>query len=374
MKTHKFSHRIMMTVDTVGGVWTYALELSRGLAAEGAEVLLATLGPRMSDGQRSEVGAIPGVSVVESEYALEWMPDPWADVRRSGDWLLQVADLFEPDIVHLNGYSHAALPWTVPTVVVAHSCVLSWWRAVRGGGAGPEWDTYRENVQRGIEAADHIIAPTAWMLRELEDFYGVLGDPRVIANGRSIRLPDAIRNEPVILTVGRLWDEAKNARAIAEVAGDLEWPVWLAGDTTSPDGQSGTFSKVKLLGRRSPLDVIVLCQRASIFALPARYEPFGLSALEAALCDCALVLGDIPSLREVWGDAALYVDPEDRGGLRSTLNSLSENAGQLASYAHAAKVRARLYSVEAMTRAYIESYRTLMARGRKNVARYASYS
>ncbi len=32
--------------------------------------------------------------------------------------------------------------------------------------------------------------------------------------------------------------------------------------------------------------------------LPARYEPFGLSVLEAALSGCALVLGDIPSLRE----------------------------------------------------------------------------
>ena len=41
--------------------------------------------------------------------------------------------------------------------------------------------------------------------------------------------------------------------------------------------------------------------RASIYALPARYEPFGLSILEAALSGAALVLGDIPSLREVWG-------------------------------------------------------------------------
>ena len=50
--------------------------------------------------------------------------------------------------------------------------------------------------------------------------------------------------------------------------------------------------------------------RAAIYALPARYEPFGLSILEAALSGCALVIGDIPSLREIWADAALFV-PSD---------------------------------------------------------------
>jgi hypothetical protein len=55
---------------------------------------------------------------------------------------------------------------------------------------------------------------------------------------------------------------------------------------------------------------------ASIYALPARYEPFGLSVLEAALSGCALVLGDIASLRETWGDAAVYVPPTTRGPAR----------------------------------------------------------
>ena len=61
---------------------------------------------------------------------------------------------------------------------------------------------------------------------------------------------------------------------------------------------------------------------ASIYALPARYEPFGLSALEAALSGCALVLGDIPSLREIWGPAAIYVPADDKvGALRAALDA-----------------------------------------------------
>ena len=36
--------RILMTADTIGGVWSYALELAQGLARHGVEVALATMG------------------------------------------------------------------------------------------------------------------------------------------------------------------------------------------------------------------------------------------------------------------------------------------------------------------------------------------
>ena len=65
-------------------------------------------------------------------FALEWMKDPWADVDRAGAWLLALESQLHPDVVHLNGFCHAALPWRAPVVTVAHSCVCSWWRSVHG--------------------------------------------------------------------------------------------------------------------------------------------------------------------------------------------------------------------------------------------------
>ncbi len=88
------------------------------------------------------------------------MPDCWADVARAGDWLLELEARFAPDIIHLNGYAHGALPWHAPTLVVAHSCVLSWWEAVKGEPAPAEWETYREHVTLGLQSADCVIAPT----------------------------------------------------------------------------------------------------------------------------------------------------------------------------------------------------------------------
>ena len=46
--------------------------------------MIATMGPRPSDAQRLEVLSIPRLHLVESDYALEWMPNPWERGRRFG--------------------------------------------------------------------------------------------------------------------------------------------------------------------------------------------------------------------------------------------------------------------------------------------------
>ncbi|WP_326491751.1 glycosyltransferase family 4 protein [Myxococcus stipitatus] len=125
--------RVLMTTDTVGGVWTYALELCRALAEVGVEVALATMGAPLTPAQAEEARGVPGLRVFESTWRLEWMESPWEDVEAAGAWLLGLEARLEPDLVHLNGYCHGALPWRAPVVMVAHSCVASWWEAVRSG-------------------------------------------------------------------------------------------------------------------------------------------------------------------------------------------------------------------------------------------------
>jgi glycogen(starch) synthase len=156
--------KILLTTDTVGGVWTYAIELARALAPHGVEVALATMGAPVRPEQRRQAEALENVRLFESDFKLEWMPEPWNDVRRCGDWLLELEAQTRPDVVHLNGYAHAALPWSAPTVVVGHSCVLSWWQAVKGEPAPPDWDRYAEAVRRGLRAADAVVAPSAAMI------------------------------------------------------------------------------------------------------------------------------------------------------------------------------------------------------------------
>jgi len=361
--------RVLMTTDAVGGVWDYALELGRGLGDAGVEVVLAAMGPPPDEAQAAAAAAIPGLELHVGRYRLEWMEDSWADVAAAGGWLLELAARRQVDLVHLNGFVHGALPFPCPKLVVGHSCVLSWWRAVRKATAPAGWQRYREAVTAGLRAADRVVAPTAWMREALRAHYGPLA-AEVIPNGRSAVSYRPGRKEPFVLSAGRLWDEAKNARALARVAHRLPWPVRIAGAVRMPGAAGASafpaddFANVTCLGRLAATALAAQYAAATIYALPARYEPFGLTALEAALAGAVLILGDIPSLRELWQDAALFVAPDDEDALAFALIEAMSRPDLRASLAARARARAGGYSAGQMVNRYLACYGNLLAPAR----------
>ncbi len=353
-------HRIMMTADPLGGVWTYALELARALQAYEIEVILATMGGPPTTQQRTDAQRIGNVRVFDSHFKLEWMANPWDDIAVAGAWLLELEALTQPDMVHLNGYVHGVLPWHSPTLIVGHSCVFSWFAAVKGCQPPAEWERYRCEVARGLCGVDWVTAPTEAMLTALKTHYGSFAAAQAIYNGRrAADFPPGVK-EPFVFTAGRLWDEAKNVAALEQVAPHLSWPVYVAGEDHHPDGGEARFAAMKRLGWLAPDDLAGWLARAAIFALPARYEPFGLSVLEAGLAGCALVLGDIPSLREVWDDAALFVPPDQPAALEAALRTLIMDAPSRDRFAQRARERALPYTPERMARAYLALYTQLV--------------
>jgi glycosyltransferase involved in cell wall biosynthesis len=140
--------------------------------------------------------------------------------------------------------------------------------------------------------------------------------------------------------------------------------VFVAGRQQNPDSASRFDAcSVHMLGQLSPRALTRWMARAPIFALPALYEPFGLSALEAGLSGCALVLGDIPSLRETWADAATYVDPRNPLSLARAIRRLIADPRLRESLGTRARSRALFYSADRMGLAYLSLYRDVQ---RKN--------
>lgn len=359
--------RVLMTADTVGGVFSYALLLCRGLAHRGLEVTLATMGAPLSYEQRAALRSIPRLRVCESDYQLEWQDDPWHDVARAGDWLLGLAGRQRPDVVHLNGYCHGALPFEAPVVVVGHSCVLSWWRAVLGHEAPARYDPYRRAVRDGLAGASVVVAPTAAMLASLERDYGPFAATAVVANGLDLPSPPmtSAEREPFIVAAGRLWDEAKGMQTLAEVAPLLPWPVHLAGQARRPDGKGEVVLEgVRLHGQLGAEALGGLMRRAAIFVHAAFYEPFGMAPLEAAAAGCALVLSDLDSLHEIWSGAALFVPPGQPKALREALGQLIGDPCRRQALALRAARRARRYGAAAMADGYVRVYeRALQSSG-----------
>ncbi|QMU29212.1 glycosyltransferase family 4 protein [Adhaeribacter radiodurans] len=312
-----------MTADTIGGVWTYTIELVRALGPERAEVALATMGAPISVTQREEFKSLANATLFESSFKLEWMDNPWKEVDAAANWLMQIKEEFKPDLIHLNNLVHGHLNWRKPVILVVHSCVQSWWQNVKKEKAPDYWQEYQKRVTLSLQAAHLVVAPTLAMLEEAETFYGPFQNHLVVHNGRDLNLFRYQPKEPFIFSMGRVWDEAKNIKLLTEIAPQLSWPVIVAGDAKHPStGEILDLPNVKFVGYLGQSEIADYLSRASIFALPAKYEPFGLSALEAGLSGCALILGDIPSQKEIWQHAATYVNPEDADQLLATLNKL----------------------------------------------------
>jgi glycogen(starch) synthase len=339
--------KVVMSTDAVGGVWTYAVELRDALSAEGVEVDLAAIGP----------AAPPEPDVPYHRCRLEWQDDPWADVADSGRWLQTLAQEAAADVVHLNGYAHGALAWPVPTIVVAHSCVLSWHESVRGAPAPPEWRRYRDEVRAGLDGATRVVAPTHAMRSALRRLYELQRDVEVIPNGVALG-PDAVpRRAPVVLGAGRLWDEAKGLAALDRAAARLPWPVELAGDA-----RGARARHARMLGPLPRAQLRARMARAAIFAHPACYEPFGLAVLEAAQAGCALVLGDVDTLRELWDGAATFVAPGDGAALTAALEELIADEPLRAQLARRARERAATLAIGRTAAAYARCYERLTLR------------
>jgi glycosyltransferase involved in cell wall biosynthesis len=358
------SFSVLMTTDTVGGVWTYSLELCRAL--RDVDFHLVTSGARMNEGQKREIASLANVEVYESEYALEWMDNPWDDIDASGEWLLHLEKEVKPDVVHLNSNAYGTLPFKAPKIVVAHSDVFSWWLAVKGENPPKEWNEYYFRVQAGLQDANLVIAPSKAKLRSIKEIYGALANSKVVYNGRNKELFYKGEKGLHALSMGRVWDEAKNIRLLVDTAAVAGCEIRIAGEQQFANNMVDIHSgNTRYLGKLDSTRVAEELAAASIYVLPAKYEPFGLSALEAAYSGCALVLGNIPSLREIWGFAAIYVDTNDPAALAASITDLVNNQKKREEYGKRAQTRSRLYSAEAMAAAYREIYHDLKQPERK---------
>jgi len=350
--------RILMTTDAVGGVWTFSVTLARALAKRGVQVSLVTLGPPPSEAQLAELRGVSNLELEITDCALEWMDPEGEDVERTRGALGKIAERTKPDLVHLNGYREALYPWLCPTLVVAHSCVRSWWLACRGEEpTEARWRTYVNSVEAGLAAADMWIAPTNTFRDCIQSLYTPPRQGRVIRNGIDT-INQLEPKENFVLAAGRLWDEAKNITTLIETADRVDWPIKLAGSTSL--SAAGFGRNVETLGDIPHGELLDLMSRASIFVAPAVYEPFGLSVLEAATAGCALILSDIPTFRELWSGAAIFVEPRNATKLADALQSLGRDAAQLAELQRAASGRSTRYSAAAMLDGYCKAHKRLL--------------
>lgn len=210
----------------------------------------------------------------------------------------------------------------------------------------------------GLQSCDAITSPTRWMALQLARHYSVLPPSYVIRHGRNLDPPEIRLRTLQAVTVGRLWDEAKNIEILRTVNSPI--PIYVAGERHCGDLVAPRqLGRSILLGSLTESSLLTLLTRSSIYIATSIYEPFGIAPLEAALCGCAVLANDIASLREVWGDDALYFDGPR--ALSTLLHELNRDEERLAEFRQRAFVRASELTAHRMADGYEALYRALLA-------------
>ena len=368
--------RVLLTTDTVGGVWTFTQELSSELLQRGHSVALLSLGRETSAAQAEGCERLRDCHGERFRYEasiapLEWMENNHRAYSEGTTALLGLADRFRADVVHSSQFCFGDLPLAIPVVITAHSDVLSWAAACRPGGLPPSaWlARYQVLVERGLKRAAAVVAPTQWMSETLCAFYPLRGKPKVILNGRALPSTRGGLRHAQAVSVGRLWDEAKNLALLTQVSSPF--PILIAGEQRFEASEAVLDTgSLTLLGSLAEQEIIELFQESSLYLGPSRYEPFGLAPLEAAQCGCALLLHDLPSFREIWGDAALYFC--DAISLSRLLAALSPQS--IAEAQGRSQERARQLTPARMAEQYESLYSELVTRSSAGARELAAYA
>ncbi|MGB7822398.1 MAG: glycosyltransferase family 4 protein [Candidatus Sulfotelmatobacter sp.] len=364
---------VLVTADVMSGSWTYARELVTGLVTRGVRVTLLTFGEIPLPDQTAWMDRLHGLEYRPTAFRLEWMDEAPQDLPESSGFLANLVHEVRPDLLHLHQFCHGNLAVDVPRVIMVHGDLISWAQAVQGCTPRPtrwlQW--YRETVVRGIAAADAVVAPSVWMLDTLRSIYTCPRREAVIYPGRNpIFFNPYISKDDSVLSVGRLVDAGKQVFLLTQHA--HPFPVCIVGaEQTVPVPRvpiradvkvSTAEASVAIRGPQTEAQLRALYSRAAVYAATPRYEPLGMATLDAAFSRCAIVANDIPSFREVWGDAALYFRTNDASSLATILRQFDSDRPLRQAYADRAFARAReRFTAHRMIDGYLDLYRGLVS-------------
>ena len=199
---------------------------------------------------------------------------------------------------------------------------------------------YKIMTPLAVRTSKHIITVSEFSKKEILRFYPFIKEKKIsIAYNAAdekffqFQSQDSVPTKPFALTVSSL-DPRKNFGRLIEAFKDIkDFSLYIVGSQnrifTQENGMTATEGTIHFLGRVSDEELVRLYNQATCFIFPSIYEGFGLPTIEAMKCGCPVLASDIPVMREVCGDAAIYFNPYNVEEIRTTIERFMEKANFL---------------------------------------------
>lgn len=348
------------------------------------------LGPRLT-GLGRYVGAL--VEELEgiddgAEYTILLRSSNWDDyVPRRRNFRRSLADVpwytvseqlrmprilarTRPDLVHFPNFN-IPLAYTGPFVLTIHDLIKSEMGpaaalAGRSPGTLLKYQVYKRIVQAAAQRARLVLVPAEAVRETLVDLVGI-SDQKIIVTpeaAHSVFLreldtadQDAVLGrygirEPYILYVGNAYPY-KNLESVIDALPLVPEPLYFVNpcsrDVFYPRLrrhalEKGVSERLILPGFVPDDDLAVLYRRARAYVFPSLAEGFGIPALEAMASGLPVACSDIPVLREVCGDAAIYFEPKNPLDIASAIRRLTSDEQMRRSLASAGRRRSAAFT------------------------------
>lgn len=122
---------------------------------------------------------------------------------------------------------------------------------------------------------------------------------------------------------------------------------------------SSASDNIHTTGFVSDAELKWLYENAECYALPSLSEGFGLPGLEAMAHDCALASSNATCLPEIYGDAALYFNPEDPSDMAEKIQELLRNKNLRSQLVRKGHARLKEFSWERMAKQTLVIYKAV---------------